>query len=197
MRRSERARGPGSDRGSVTVEAAVVLPVLALFAMALLWALAASAAQIRCVDAARAGARAAARAESPDAVTAVARAAAPEGARVTVARQGELWRVTVEAAAPGPAGLGVTLRAGAAALAEDTVGAAVGVTDGTEAGIAGAISVGIGGGTGAEGGAGVASRIADGSAAGIAGIAGIAGDAGDAGAGVGSVGSVGEGGGAS
>ncbi|MFJ6517435.1 TadE family type IV pilus minor pilin [Streptomyces filamentosus] len=192
MRRSERARGPGSDRGSVTVEAAVVLPVLALFAMALLWALAASAAQIRCVDAARAGARAAARAESPDAVTAVARAAAPEGARVTVARQGELWRVTVEAAAPGPAGLGVTLRAGAAALAEDTVGAAGGVTDGTEAGIAGAIAVG----TGAEDGAGdgVASRIADGSAAGIAGIAG---DAGDTGAGVGSARSVGEGGGAS
>ncbi|MEW5632860.1 TadE family type IV pilus minor pilin, partial [Streptomyces hydrogenans] len=53
MRRSER------DQGFVTVEAAVVLPVLALFAMALLWALAASAAQIRCVDAARAGARAA------------------------------------------------------------------------------------------------------------------------------------------
>ncbi|MFF6790893.1 TadE family type IV pilus minor pilin [Streptomyces filamentosus] len=184
MRRSERARGPGSDRGSVTVEAAVVLPVLALFAMALLWALAASAAQIRCVDAARAGARAAARAESPDAVTAVARAAAPEGARVTVARHGELWRVTVEAAAPGPAGLGVTLRAGAAALAEDTVGAASGVTDGTEAGIA----------VGAGAGDGVASRIADGSAAGIAGIAGIAGDAG---AGVGSAGSVGEGGGAS
>ncbi|MEU2504982.1 TadE family type IV pilus minor pilin [Streptomyces sp. NPDC007863] len=118
MRRSDRGR----DRGSVTVEAAVVLPVLALFAMALLWALAASAAQIRCVDAARAGARAAARSEPADAVVAAARAAAPEGARVAVAREGELWRVTVESAAPGPGGLGVTLRAGAAALAEDTVG---------------------------------------------------------------------------
>ncbi|GHF95948.1 TadE family type IV pilus minor pilin [Streptomyces filamentosus] len=177
MRRSERARGPGSDRGSVTVEAAVVLPVLALFAMALLWALAASAAQIRCVDAARAGARAAARAESPGAVTAVARAAAPEGARVTVTRQGELWRVTVEAAAPGPADLGVTLRAGAAALAEDTVGAAVGVGSGTGVGTGvggvGAIAVGPGPGAGTE--AGAANRIADGSAAGIAGIAEIAG----------------------
>ncbi|MFB7338571.1 TadE family type IV pilus minor pilin [Streptomyces hydrogenans] len=116
MRRSER------DRGSVTVEAAVVLPVLALFAMALLWALAASAAQIRCVDAARAGARAAARSEPSEAVRAAARAAAPEGARVAVAREGDLWRVTVESAAPGPGGLGVTLRAGAAALAEDSVG---------------------------------------------------------------------------
>ncbi|MFI8422352.1 TadE family type IV pilus minor pilin [Streptomyces sp. NPDC085479] len=116
MRRSE------GDRGSVTVEAAIVLPVLALFAMALLWALAASAAQIRCVDAARAGARAAARSEPAAAVTAAARAAAPEGARVAVVREGELWRVTVEAAAPGPGGLGVTLRAGAAALAEDGIG---------------------------------------------------------------------------
>ncbi|MFJ5709879.1 TadE family type IV pilus minor pilin [Streptomyces sp. NPDC093105] len=106
----------------MTVEAAIVLPVLALFAMALLWALAASAAQIRCVDAARAGARAAARSEPAAAVTAAARAAAPEGARVAVAREGDLWRVTVEAAAPGPGGLGVTLRAGAAALAEDVAG---------------------------------------------------------------------------
>ncbi|MFI8325249.1 TadE family type IV pilus minor pilin [Streptomyces sp. NPDC085529] len=103
------------------MEAAIVLPVLALFAMALLWALSASAAQIRCVDAARAGARAAARSEPAAAVTAAARAAAPEGARVAVAREGDLWRVTVEAAAPGPGGLGVTLRAGAAALAEDVV----------------------------------------------------------------------------
>ncbi|MFD8013058.1 TadE family type IV pilus minor pilin [Streptomyces sp. NPDC058955] len=126
MRRSDGARARdlarARDRGSVTVEAAIVLPVLALFAMALLWALAASAAQIRCVDAARAGARAAARSEPAAAVTAAARAAAPEGARVAVAREGDLWRVTVEAAAPGPGGLGVTLRAGAAALAEDVVG---------------------------------------------------------------------------
>ncbi|WP_412080123.1 TadE family type IV pilus minor pilin [Streptomyces sp. SJL17-1] len=43
-----------SDRGFVTVEAALVLPVLALFTVTLLWALAAAAAQIRCVDAARA-----------------------------------------------------------------------------------------------------------------------------------------------
>ncbi|MFD5770056.1 TadE family type IV pilus minor pilin [Streptomyces sp. NPDC127049] len=121
MRRSE------GDRGSVTVEAAIVLPVLALFAMALLWALAASAAQIRCVDAARAGARAAARSEPAEAVTAAARAAAPDGARVAVVRDGELWRVAVEAAAPGPGGLGVTLRAGAAALAEDVVGVGVGI----------------------------------------------------------------------
>ncbi|MCX5391567.1 TadE family type IV pilus minor pilin [Streptomyces sp. NBC_00094] len=113
-----------SDRGFVTVEAALVLPVLALFTVTLLWALATAAAQIRCVDAARAGARAAARSEPVAAAEAATRAAAPEGARVSVTRSGELWRVTVEVAAPGPRGMGVTLRAGAAALAEDTVGEA-------------------------------------------------------------------------
>ncbi|MER5967927.1 TadE family type IV pilus minor pilin [Streptomyces sp. NPDC002057] len=115
-----------SDRGFVTVEAAMVLPVLALFTVALLWALAAAAAQIRCVDAARAGARVAARAEPGPAAESAARAAAPEGARVSVERSGELWRVSVEVAAPGPRGMGLTLRAEAAALAEDTaaVGAA-------------------------------------------------------------------------
>ncbi|MGW0119046.1 TadE family type IV pilus minor pilin [Streptomyces sp. NPDC003327] len=108
-----------SDRGFVTVEAALTLPVLALFTVALLWGLAAAAAQIRCVDAARAGARVAARSEPVTAAEEAARAAAPDGARVSVTRTGELWRVSVEATAPGPGGLGVTLRAHAAALAED------------------------------------------------------------------------------
>lgn len=101
----------------------MVLPVLALFTITLLWALAAAAAQIRCVDAARAGARVAARSEPVASAEAAARAAAPQDARVAVTRSGELWRVTVEAAAPGPRGLGLTLRADAAALAEDTPGA--------------------------------------------------------------------------
>ncbi|MFF3839303.1 TadE family type IV pilus minor pilin [Streptomyces sp. NPDC001930] len=109
-----------SDRGFVTVEAALVLPVLALFTVTLLWALAAAAAQIRCVDAARAGARVAARTEPVASAESAARAAAPEGARVAVQRSGELWRVTVEAPAPGPGGVGLTLRAEAAALAEGT-----------------------------------------------------------------------------
>ncbi|MGW9439319.1 TadE family type IV pilus minor pilin [Streptomyces sp. NPDC055607] len=167
MRRSEARRsgtgrsGAGrfgacrSDRGFATVEAAMVLPVLALFTMTLLWALAAAAAQLKCVDAARAGARSAARSEPVAAAETAARSAAPEGARVSVTRSGELWRVTVEAAAPGPRGLGLTLRADAAALAEDTGflaegGAAVGDlgsgdsgledsgTGGSEAGVSGA-----------------------------------------------------------
>ncbi len=102
-----------------------MIPVLVAFVMVLLWALVAASAQIRCVDAARAGARAAARSEPEAAVLTAARDAAPRGSRVAVGRAGELWRVTVETPAPGPAALALTLRAEAVALAEDTVGGAV------------------------------------------------------------------------
>ncbi|WP_411977030.1 TadE family type IV pilus minor pilin [Streptomyces solicathayae] len=110
------------DRGMVTAEAATALPALVAFAAALVWALGAAAAQIQCVDAARAGARAAARSEPVARAEAVAREAAPDGAEVSLTRSGELWRVIVRAPAPGPGGLGLTLGAEAAALAEDTVG---------------------------------------------------------------------------
>ncbi|MFI7357361.1 TadE family type IV pilus minor pilin [Streptomyces avidinii] len=111
-----------SDRGYVTAEAALVIPALVLFAALLVWALMAAAAQIRCVDAARAGARAAARSEPVEVAESAARAAAPEGARVELARVGDLWRVRVVAPAPGPGALPVRLGAQAVALAEDSVG---------------------------------------------------------------------------
>ncbi|MGF1342436.1 TadE family type IV pilus minor pilin [Streptomyces flavovirens] len=111
------------DRGAVTAEAAMAVPVLVAFVLALVWALVAASDQIRCVDAARAGARAAARSEPEAAVLAAARAAAPGGAQIGVERSGGLWRVRVRSPAPGPGGLALTLSAEAAALAEDTVGA--------------------------------------------------------------------------
>ncbi|WP_328300058.1 pilus assembly protein [Streptomyces sp. NBC_00435] len=111
-----------SDRGYVTAEAAVVIPALVLFAALLVWALMAAAAQIRCVDAARAGARAAARSEPAEAAVEAAEAAAPAGARVDLSRTGDLWQVRVSAPAPGPAALPIRLTAAASALAEDTVG---------------------------------------------------------------------------
>nr|WP_185092290.1 TadE family type IV pilus minor pilin [Streptomyces sp. 840.1] len=116
--------GPGGDSGAVTAEAAMVIPVLVVFTLALVWALMASSAQIRCVDAARAGARAAARSEPEAQVREAALSAAPDRAGVDVRRDGALWRVRVTAPTPGPGGLGVTLRAEAVASAEDTVGAA-------------------------------------------------------------------------
>ncbi|MFJ1868173.1 TadE family type IV pilus minor pilin [Streptomyces sp. NPDC088097] len=122
MRPSERNPRGSGDRGYVTAEAAVVIPALVLFAALLVWALMAAAAQIRCVDAARAGARAVARSESVEAARAAAREAAPPGAEVELERSGDLWRVRVVAPAPGPDGLPVRLGARAAALAEDSVG---------------------------------------------------------------------------
>ncbi len=106
----------------MTAEAAVVLPVLVLFAMGLVWALLAVAAQIQCVDAARAGARSAARQDPYAVAMAVAEQAAPKGARVTVRRDGDVVRVRVTARTPGPAGLALHLDQEAVALAEDTVG---------------------------------------------------------------------------
>ncbi|MFF4531488.1 TadE family type IV pilus minor pilin [Streptomyces sp. NPDC001407] len=111
-----------SDGGYVTAEAALALPALMLFGMALIWGLMAASAQIQCVDAARAGARAAARSDPPSAAIAAARAAAPEGARVALSGEGDLVRVRVDARSAGLGPLAVRLGGEAVALAEETVG---------------------------------------------------------------------------
>jgi hypothetical protein len=98
------------------------MPVLVTVAAALIWGLMAVCARIECVDAARAGARAAARSEPRAAVLGAARGAAPAGARVTLARQGDLVRVRVEAELPGMGRLAVRVGGEAVALAEETVG---------------------------------------------------------------------------
>ncbi|SDK44546.1 TadE family type IV pilus minor pilin [Streptomyces indicus] len=106
----------------MTAEAACTLPALLVVGLALMWGLMCAAAHIQCVDAARAGARAAARQEPENAAAGVARAVAPDGAEVSVTREGDLVRVTVTAASPGPDALSMSLEASAAALAEETVG---------------------------------------------------------------------------
>ncbi|MEW1749558.1 TadE family type IV pilus minor pilin [Streptomyces angustmyceticus] len=119
-----RARGAprgARDGGFVTAETAVVLPVLVAVVAALIWGLMAVCARIECVDAARAGARAAARSEPRAAVISAARGAAPRGARVGVAREGDLVRVRVEADLPGVGQLTVKVGGEAVALAEETV----------------------------------------------------------------------------
>ncbi|MEV0638592.1 TadE family type IV pilus minor pilin [Streptomyces sp. NPDC050619] len=118
MRGCERER----DGGFVTAESAVVLPVLVLFTMALVWGLLAVAAQIQCVDAARTGARAAARQDPVDAVIEVARQTAPGGADVTVSREGDQVRVTVVAKPPALHGLPFEVREEAVASVEEMVG---------------------------------------------------------------------------
>lgn len=104
-----RARRSGSsDRGSVTAELAVALPAVVLVLVAVLALTAVAVTQLRCADAARAGARAAAIGEDADGVRAtVARVAGP-GADVAVAREGDWVTVSVSAAVtadglgPGP-----------------------------------------------------------------------------------------------
>ncbi|WTP83646.1 pilus assembly protein [Streptomyces sp. NBC_00178] len=127
-----KANQGSGDRGAVTAEAAMVLPVLVAFVMVLVWALVAASDQIRCVDAARAGARAAARSEPETAVRLVAKESAPDSARVEVRRVGDSWRVRVDAPTPGPGPLSLMLSAEAVALAEDTVGEEPGGRGGPE-----------------------------------------------------------------
>ncbi|WP_415948293.1 TadE family type IV pilus minor pilin [Streptomyces sp. KLOTTS4A1] len=125
QRRGEQRQDEGcvtADGGFVTAEAACVIPVLMLVGLGLVWALVSAIVQIQCVDAARAGARAAARQEAAADVAQAARRSAPGGAEVTVAREDDLVRVTVSATSPGPDALSLSLRASAVALAEETVG---------------------------------------------------------------------------
>ncbi|GIG35970.1 TadE family type IV pilus minor pilin [Cellulomonas pakistanensis] len=108
------------DRGSVTAELAVLLPVVALL-LGVVAALAACAAtQLRCADAARAGARVAAIGEDDAVVAAVARRVAGHGARAAVGRD-DPWVVVAVEATVGPAlplvG-GLTVRGSATARVE-------------------------------------------------------------------------------
>ncbi|MBE3075683.1 MAG: hypothetical protein IMZ75_12200 [Actinobacteria bacterium] len=85
---------PGED-GLVTAEFAVVLPAVVLVLALSLGALGLALDQVRCVDAARTGARAAARGDSYGAVILVASRAAPPEALVSMATSGDLVRVSV------------------------------------------------------------------------------------------------------
>jgi len=79
----------------VTAEFAVVLPAVVLVLALSLGALGLALDQIRCVDAARAGARAASRGDSPEAVVLVASRAAPSDAVVSVDTSADFVRVSV------------------------------------------------------------------------------------------------------
>jgi len=104
----------------VTAETAVVLPVLLLVLAAAVAAVTVVGAQLRCVDAAREGARAAARGDPVTVVEALVARAAPEGATTVVDVGEEQVRVTVSAriAPLGPVPLRITVSADAVALRE-------------------------------------------------------------------------------
>lgn len=102
-RRSAARRSAGvnlayeSESGSVTAEAAVVLPVLLVVLAMAVWVLAAVSTQLRCTDAAGVAARAAARGDSAAAVVKAGRAVAPRGAGVDVQVGQETVQVQVHA----------------------------------------------------------------------------------------------------
>jgi len=81
----------------VTAETAVVLPVLLLVLAAAVAALMVVGSQLRCVDAAREGVRAAARGEPVATVRAVVGGTAPGGAVATVVTRDGAVTVTVRA----------------------------------------------------------------------------------------------------
>ena len=100
LRACERAR----QRGYVTAETALVLPVLAAFVLGLVWLVSLGVTQARCLDAAREAARALARDETTSAATDLARRSSPPGADIRFRRDGAAVVVTVSvpAKAPGP-----------------------------------------------------------------------------------------------
>ncbi|RYV49380.1 TadE family type IV pilus minor pilin [Pengzhenrongella frigida] len=105
------------ERGSVTVELALALPAVALLLVAVLVLGSAAVGQLRCADAARAGARAAALGEEPAQIAATARRVAGPGAAVGVDLNGEWVTVTVSRGVVAGPFSSAPLRAQASAVA--------------------------------------------------------------------------------
>jgi hypothetical protein len=90
----------------VTAELAAAMPVIAGLTVLAVGAIGVGIDQVRCVDAARIGARALARGDPVGAVTSAARAAAPSGATIALGGDGESVTVTIGVTRGLPGGLG-------------------------------------------------------------------------------------------
>lgn len=107
----------------VTAEIALALPSLVLVTAIALWGVAVASAQLTCTDAARTGARAAARGESLTAVRELVVKAVPPHATVTIRRDAATVEVDVSAPVAPPAATGLpplTVHAHVAAATEPT-----------------------------------------------------------------------------
>jgi Flp pilus assembly protein TadG len=93
------------ERGAVTAETVMVLPLLLAVTAGMLWLLAVAGGQIRMIDAARETARALARGDSQSSAIAAGARIAPEGARIVVSRSADRFVVTAEGGIDGPGGL--------------------------------------------------------------------------------------------
>ena len=87
----------------------MVLPLVAAFALTMVWMITLAIAHVRSVDAARDAARALARGEDSSAAVALAERTAPPGATVAVASSGSTVTVTVSADTTSPSWLLVPL----------------------------------------------------------------------------------------
>jgi Flp pilus assembly protein TadG len=117
------------ERGAVTAELALVLPILVAVTIGLVWLLSVGVAQVRTVDAARETARAVARGDDIGEAVARGQQVAPEGSRVTVTTADGQVVATATGRVAGPGGLfdflpGVEVRAEAVAADEETGGEA-------------------------------------------------------------------------
>lgn len=93
------------ERGAVTAELAMALPLLLAVTTGLVWLLAVGSAQVRAVDAARETARAVARGDAVDDAVARGVRVAPDGAQVSVEQGAADVRVVVTGTVDGPAGM--------------------------------------------------------------------------------------------
>jgi hypothetical protein len=115
------SRGQPGDRGAVTVEAAIAVCTLVVVLTAALGAILATAAHLRCMDAARETARLVARGEVERART-IAEQLAPRDAAVSIAMNGDEVRVEVSSSMLGGAGTAMPrLSASAVAVLEPGV----------------------------------------------------------------------------
>jgi Flp pilus assembly protein TadG len=99
-----RGRVTRDERGMVTAETAVVLPVLVAVTLAMVWLLTLGVAQMKVTDAAREAARALARGEPTDRAIQLAERAAP-GAAVTIDDDEGMVVVTVRQEVSPPGGV--------------------------------------------------------------------------------------------
>ncbi|WGY02387.1 TadE family type IV pilus minor pilin [Nocardioides sp. QY071] len=116
-------RTRAGERGVVTAELALALPVLLAVTAGLVWLLAVAVAQVRTVDAAREVARALARGDDAGEAVALGEQVAPDGVRLSVSRSGDRVVVRARGRISGPGGLfgaipGARVHAEAVAITE-------------------------------------------------------------------------------
>jgi Flp pilus assembly protein TadG len=94
-----------SEKGAVTAEAAVVIPILLSVVLGSAWLVALAATKVRVVDAAREVARVVARGEAEPVAVAHGRRVAPDGTRFSIRKAGGQVVVEASVGLTGPGGL--------------------------------------------------------------------------------------------